>query len=80
MSGYQYQGRPGWPFDPASRDDAGGKPAGTPERARRLAEFARYRSEGLSITEAGAALDPPVGVKTAYTFERDRKRFAEPAS
>ena len=56
-----------------------GRPAVTPERARRLAEFARYRDEGASIAEAGARLDPPVGVKTAYVFERDRK-MREPAS
>ena len=79
MSGYQYQGRPGWPFDPATRDETGGKPAGTPERARRLAEFARYRAEGASITEAGARLVPPVGVKRAYQYERDRKMLREPA-
>ena len=78
MSGYQYQGRPGWPFDPASRDETGTS-AGTPERARRLAEYARYRAEGLSITEAGARLDPPVGVKRAYQYERDCK-MREPAS
>ena len=74
---YRYQGRPGWPFDPASRDDRGenqepkgGALARAAERKRKLAEFTAARAEGLGIIPAGERAG--VGRKTAYRYEQDR--------
>ena len=78
--GYRYNKDPDWtPGDPRYREDTGGAQAVTPERARRLEEFAGYRDEGLSIAEAGLRLDPPVKDKTAYRFERESKAFRKAA-
>ena len=74
---YRYQGRPGWPFDPDSRDDRGGIEeakggalARKAERKRRLAVFTAARAEGLGIIPAGERAG--VGRKTAYRYEQDR--------
>jgi hypothetical protein len=75
---YHYRGRPGWPFDPETRDDPGGVDkakggalARQADRQRRLAEFtvARVRDR-LDVIPAGER----VGVtrKTAQRYEKDR--------
>lgn len=75
--GYRYHGRPGWPFDPDSRDDRGeinapkgGALARKVERERKLAVFIAARAEGLGIIPAGERAG--VGRKTAYRYEQDR--------
>ena len=57
--GYQYRGREGWPFDPATRDDRGviespkgGAKIRQAERVKRSAEYARLRDQGCSHGEA----------------------------
>ena len=74
---YRYQGRPGWPFDPDSRDDGGkveatnsGALVRSAERKRKLAVFTAARAEGLGIIPAGERAG--VGRKTAYRYEQDR--------
>ena len=74
---YRYQGRPGWPFDPASRDGGegieapkGGAKERAAERERNLRAFTDARAEGLGVIEA----DARVGVtrKTAARYEKAR--------
>ena len=74
---YRYQNRPGWPFDPASRDGGGeieapkgGALARKAERERKLAIFTAARAEGLSVTAAGERAG--VARKTANRYEHDR--------
>jgi hypothetical protein len=74
---YRYKGRPGWPDDPATRDDRGeinppkgGALARAAERKRKLAVFVAARVEGLDIVAAGVRAG--VARKTAYRYETDR--------
>jgi len=76
-SDYQYRNRPGWPDDPATRDDGGkieapmgGTVARKAQRERMLDEFTVARLNGLSVKDAGER----VGVtwKTARRYEEDR--------
>ena len=74
---YRYQGRPGWPFDPASRDGGEGIEApkgGAKERAagrvRNLAEFTAARARGMSVADAGDLVG--VKSKTAARYEKAR--------
>lgn len=69
---YRRLGNPGWRDDDPSTWEENAvpeRPAVTPERARRLAEFAGLRAQGLSIPEAGRRMG--VKEKTAYAYERD---------
>jgi hypothetical protein len=75
---YRYKGRPGWPFDPDSRDDGGkieapkgGALARQAERERNLATFTAAREEGLDVEAAGRRAG--VARKTAYRYEKERK-------
>ena len=75
---YRYRGRPGWPFDPATRDDRGqveplkgGAIARKAERERKLAIFTAARARGLSVAVAGE--EAGVRHKTAYRYEIERK-------
>jgi hypothetical protein len=72
---YHYQRDPTWtPNDPRYREEAArthGAAVVSAERSARIAEFASYRAEGLSITAAGQRLG--IAPKTARTYERERK-------
>ena len=76
-SAYRYRGRPGWPFDPASRDGGGGieTPKGgakerAAERERNLKAFNDARAEGLDVKAAGERVG--VKAKTAARYEKAR--------
>lgn len=74
---YRWRKVPDWePGDVRFREDATpvgmrGGAAVTAERTRRMAEYARLRAEGLSVTEAGERLG--VKRKTAGSYERERR-------
>ena len=77
---YRYRGRPGWPFDPATRDDRGraeplrgGAVERTAERERKLAIFTAARAEEPPLSVADAGVRAGVRHKTAYRYENERK-------
>lgn len=71
---YRFQGRQGWPDDPATRDDKGviegpkgGAKVRVADRERRSAEYARLRDQGVPEVEAGERIG--VQRKTRARYE-----------
>lgn len=71
---YRYQGRQGWPDDPATRDDKGiiqapkgGAKIRKAGREARTDEYCRLRDLGVSKDEAGVLVG--VQEKTARRYE-----------
>lgn len=80
---YRWRKVPGWkPGDVRFREPAAPPPPATVAkaalRASRVAAFARYRQQGLSIPAAGRRVG--ITLKTAYVYERDSKALGEAAS
>jgi hypothetical protein len=76
---YRYKGRPGWPHDPATRDDQGviQKPQGgalvrKANRQERLKLFTAAREEKPPLSVEAAGKRAGVARKTAYRYESDR--------
>jgi hypothetical protein len=67
---YAWNGTPGW--DPAA---LGPMPSPSQEKQARVAEFARLRAAGLTITEAAAAVG--MGEDAGREYERQLKRERE---
>jgi hypothetical protein len=72
--GYRYKGRPGWPFDPASRDGGGviegpkgGAKVRAQERERRSDEYGKLRDQGVPKAEAAERIG--VQRKTGARYE-----------